>query len=116
MQSLEDHEDPLGVRGSDADSVVLTGEFPVIVLWLRCDPDYGRLVHPPELDRVGDQVLEELSHQCRVADDGGEAGNGHLGVGVGDRGIQTVNGFARGRVQIHRAAGRARLADPGERQ
>src|SRR5215472_18626436 len=63
VQALEDHEYPLGVSRGDADAVVAAGERPDPVTLLSRDPDHRVLVKAPELDRVGDQVLEQLGQQ-----------------------------------------------------
>src|SRR5262252_6044669 len=61
VQPLEDHEYPLGVGRGDADPVVAASERPdAVITLLSRDPDHRVLVKAPELDRIGDQVLEQL--------------------------------------------------------
>src|SRR4051795_12497268 len=59
MQALEQHEDALEVLRLDADAVVGDADAPVAALvdGRDVDPRYARAA---ELERVADQVLEQL--------------------------------------------------------
>src|ERR1044072_8843307 len=67
VQALEHAEDHLGVLGVDADSVVVDREAPLRVLALRAHAHLGHGADGHELDRVGDQVLQELGELPRLA-------------------------------------------------
>src|SRR6266702_4247241 len=66
VQPLEDHEDPPGVPGLDADPVVAEREQPELAVPAGRDGDPGRLVGA-ELQRVADQVLEHGGEQRRLS-------------------------------------------------
>ena len=69
MQALEDDEDPLGVLGLDPDPVVRAGELPearVVIGAPRLEAD-DRQVVGAELQRVGDEVVEDGDEQRAVA-------------------------------------------------
>src|SRR5215467_12579381 len=88
MQPLEYHEDALEVLPLDADAVVGDREAPLALLLLHADVDAQRLVRLPELDRVADQVLEELSELRVVRADLGQ-------IVVGDLGVARLDGRAQ---------------------
>src|SRR5206468_7185881 len=65
VQALEDDEDPRGVLGIEADAVVADGEDPLVAFAPGRDMDEGRGL-AAELDRVADQILEDLPESNRV--------------------------------------------------
>src|SRR5262249_2952456 len=67
VQALEDHEDPVGVRGPDPDPIVAEREQPVGAVAPRRYRNPGRLIRA-ELQRVADQVLEYGGEQRRLAE------------------------------------------------
>jgi len=67
VQAPEHLQDARGVRGRHPDAVVRHAHQPAVVLPLRTDPHLGRHTGPRELERVADQVLEELAELRRVA-------------------------------------------------
>src|SRR5262249_20631605 len=72
MQPLEHHEDTLEVLLLDADTVVGDRKTPFAFQVLEADVDAHRLVLLPELDRVADQILEELRELRVVGTDLGK--------------------------------------------
>ncbi len=75
VQPLEDLEDPLPVLGRDADAIVAHREDPLLTGPLGRDVDARRAV--AELQRVADQVLEELDELDRVGEHRGQVIMGH---------------------------------------
>src|SRR3954453_13534431 len=71
VQPLEDHEDPPRVARVEPDPVIADREHPLLALASGGEVDVGRAL-APELDRVADQVLEELADLGAVAPHGGE--------------------------------------------
>ena len=65
VQALEQHEDALEVLGRDADAVVAHREAPAGVARLGLDVHLRRL-GAAELDRVAEQVLEQLGELRRI--------------------------------------------------
>jgi len=59
VQALEDQEDPLVVLQLDPYAVVADRETPEPILALSGDADLRRPLGP-ELDRVGEQVLQDV--------------------------------------------------------
>src|SRR5579863_4771002 len=116
MQPLEDHEYPVAVGRLDPDPVVLAGELPLTILLPGRDPDHRRRVHPPELDRVADQVREQLDEQPALARYGGQPVDRDRRVAVLDGGFQLRYGAAGRLIQVDLAEVRAWLPDPRERQ
>src|SRR5881394_390729 len=87
MEPLEELEDPLAVLGIDTDPVVADREDPLRLRAPRRD------VHPggggaAELDRVRDQVLEELDHLQALGRDPGQGVVGHHGLALLYRQLQ----------------------------
>ena len=74
MQALEDHEDPLGILGLDADPVVRASELPALAVSPGIDPDDGRIV-AVELHRVGDEVLKDRGEQRGIPADHRQVAN-----------------------------------------
>ena len=72
MQALEDDEDAIGVLGVDPDPVVGHRELEHVAVAPRRDLHARRLV-AAELDRVGDQVLQDEPEQRPLAVDLGQA-------------------------------------------
>src|SRR5439155_19686721 len=71
VQTLEDHEDALGVLGLDANAVVLYGEAPGRTVSLGADAHHGR-PFPAKLYGIANEVLEELAQLHRVSHDDGK--------------------------------------------
>ena len=61
MQALKDQEDPVEIFWVDADAVVLDRDHPFTVAPLGPDADQGRRL-PAVLERVADQILQQLAH------------------------------------------------------
>lgn len=76
MQSPKSHEDLISGFGSDPDAVVLNGKDMFSFLTDGRNVDMRCLVSA-ELDRVADEVLEELADLGRVRSDFGERIVGH---------------------------------------
>src|SRR5207249_12086519 len=70
LQALEEVEDPIEVLAIDADAVVRDGKHPVGSGPSRSDLDPGP-ASGAELERVADEILEELDHQVVVRHDRG---------------------------------------------
>src|ERR1044071_2564595 len=84
VQPLEDHEDALEVLRLDADAVVGDGDLPRIALVLGADVD-ARYAGAAELERVADQVLEQLRELHVVHALGGQRIPGDGGPGLLER-------------------------------
>src|SRR5690348_13231646 len=72
VQAAEHLAGSLGVALLDADAVVAHHDVPVAGLVDALDVHLGRRVVPGELDRVGDQVLQQLTDLRGVAVHGAE--------------------------------------------
>lgn len=109
FQALEEGEDLFVEAGRDAGAVVGDGEFPGIAEATGGDLEVAfGFVH--ELDRVVDQVEEELVELMGQAGDGGEGiGDADLEVGGG---IDEALEFADEPVEIDLGFGFAAMADP----
>ena len=66
VKTLKDDEDAVEVLGLDADAVVLHRDRPAAFVLLRIDAHDQRL-RAAELQRVADQVLEQLHHRGAIA-------------------------------------------------
>src|SRR5947209_20159992 len=66
MKSLEHAEDSLAVARLEADPVVSHGDLDRVSPSFRVDAHLWGDVRTPELQGVGDQVLQELAHLQRV--------------------------------------------------
>src|SRR3954447_20068673 len=62
MQALKDTEYPLVILRRDTDAVVLHRELPFHPRPLHADMNSRSLIVAPVLDRVSDQVLEQMLH------------------------------------------------------
>ena len=71
MQALKDRKDAIELIARHPDPVVADGEFPSIRERLGPHVNLGRGV-ALELQRVADQVLEDLDQVRRAGPDGGE--------------------------------------------
>src|SRR3569833_517623 len=81
MQALEDEEDALTVLGVHPDAVVGAGELPAGAVAAGADVHARRLV-AVELDRVADEVLQQLGVQRLVARQARQLVGGHLRAAV----------------------------------
>src|SRR5438132_848988 len=79
MQALEQHEDALEVLRLDADAVVGDADVPLAGLLHRADMDV-RPRRAAELERIADQVLEDLREPHHVAVHGGQRVQGDRGT------------------------------------
>src|SRR5437764_14176871 len=84
VQTREHAEDALGLRRVDADPVVPNAEAPAVGHLGRPDADARRLV-AGELDRVRDQVLEQLAQSARVPGDRRQRSDLDVSTRIGDR-------------------------------
>jgi hypothetical protein len=85
VKPLKDDEDALGVLRGNADAVVSYGERPPIAASAGREVNAGWFI-APELDRVSDQVLEQLSEL-------GAVGHHHRERVVGEKGSILFNGY-----------------------
>src|SRR5439155_2048523 len=102
VQALEHLEDALAVARVDADAVVGDLEVPVLALAARADLD-ARGGLAAELQRVGDEVLEQLGELHPVAVDGGQIGGEHLPARLGDLLAQALEHLAQQLADVDRA-------------
>ena len=65
VQTPERHKNSVGVFGIESLPVVMHGQQPRITLPLRCKVNERKNVRPAELDRIADQVLQQLHHNDR---------------------------------------------------
>src|SRR4051812_23540155 len=73
MQPRKCSEDLRLIGGVDTDAVVLDAEAPACSLWTCTDTHHWRRARTSILDRVGNQVEQQLIHTVRV---GAQAGQG----------------------------------------
>lgn len=66
VESLENNENALGVLWGDADPIVLYGEGPTVAISVGRDMNAGSFV-PSELDRISNEVLEQLTQLRAVS-------------------------------------------------
>src|SRR6185295_4331385 len=89
VEALKDPEDALEVLRLDPDAVVLHREAPRLAFPHGGDVDL-RGLGPAELDRIGDQVLEELKELRGIDGQRRERVVSHLGAALPDRDGQVV--------------------------
>ena len=111
MQALEQHEDALEVFAGDADAVVVHCESPLMTGRLDAQVHHRRLV-AAELDRVGQQVLEQLQQLHRVALDGGQIVDRDARAALFDRHAQILERVLHDRVAIGRRERLGLRAEP----
>ena len=101
VQAVERAEDDLGLVRIQADAVVADGDHRHVAVTAgeHLDPRVGVA---RELDRVGEQVLQQLDEPGRVAHHGRQRLHPHVGVGVGDRARQALERLANERVELDR--------------
>src|SRR5947208_15730283 len=102
VQALEHHEDALEVLRLDADAVVAHREFPFRALVGGAHVHGGRGIGLAELQRVADQVLEQLRELSFVAMDRRQLVLRHRRAGVLDRGAQVGERTLKGRLGLDR--------------
>src|SRR3954447_1194958 len=111
MQALEQHEDALEVLRLDADAVVGDADAPLGIFLLRRDVDARRRL-AAELERIADQVLEEL-HELHLVDiDARQRIPADRGPGLLDRRAQIGDGALERRLEGHGLELLALGADP----
>src|SRR4051812_3309979 len=99
VQALEHHEDALEVLRLDADAVVADDDVVFIGFFAPGDVDPGH-ARSPELERVADQVLEELRHLQLVGRHAGQRVPGHGGARLLDRRAQVGERATQRRLQL----------------
>jgi hypothetical protein len=72
VQPLEDFEYAIIVAGINTYSVVMYAEDPFVLPWFARNVDYGGDARFPELDRVRNQVLNQLQELRLIAKDNGQ--------------------------------------------
>src|SRR3954451_11311288 len=70
VQAVEGLEDAFGLRGVHSDPIVRYGEDRGVALYLGADTDDGNVLG--ELERVADQVQEDLAELAGVTEDHGQ--------------------------------------------
>src|SRR5262249_52747798 len=113
VQALEDDEDPLRVPHLEADAVVSYRDDPLLAFAVRLDPDVRRIL-PAELDRVRDQVLEELADLVWVDLHAREIAGFDPGAALLDRDLHAVEDIPQDRREVRREERPAVRADAGE--
>src|SRR4051812_29176108 len=88
VQAAEHLEDALGVALLDADAVVAHDDVPLARLADALDPHLGRHARACELDRVGDEVLQQLADLGGVAVHGAQRPAGDRRAALEDRALQ----------------------------
>src|SRR4029453_10404696 len=112
MEALEGREDPFGVHGIDPDAVILHRETPVLARSCGREAYARNYVKRRELQRIGDEVLEDLSELGRIGGDCRERAHCDVGVLVVDDGFERRKSVGDQFVRIdgdHREFGCAHL-------
>src|SRR5262249_28923057 len=92
MEPLEDEEDALQVLFLDADAGVAHLEVPLLAFLHGLDMHLDGTIVGPELDRVADQVLEQLQKLHPLAGNRRQLVPRDLRLALGDRGLQVGDG------------------------
>ena len=111
MQALKDRKDAIELIAWNPDPVVADGEFPSIREHLCPHVNFGRGV-ALELQRVADQVLEDLDQVRRAGPDGGERIMSHLRVTFPYRGGEILHGLLKHEFTVGLFKGLAFRPDP----
>src|SRR5947207_11340852 len=104
VEPAEHLENALGVALLDADAVVAYDDVPLTRLVDALDANLRRDVVARELDRVGDQVLQQLADLGRVALHGAERAMGDRRPALEDRAFVRAQHAFEDRVGIDRHA------------
>src|SRR3954469_2622249 len=102
VQPLEELEDPIHVLLIESDSVVGDREVHETVGRRRFEPHHRRLLRFAKLERVADQVLQELSHLQRVGLDGRQHPDLDPATHVRDARLEVADDLPRGLLQVDR--------------
>ena len=101
VQALEDQEDAILVLRVDADAVVAHGEQPMVSLPAGVHVDLRRRF-AAELQRVADEVLEQLGQLRRVGPDGRQFAVRDFGSCLLDARVEVVQGLPQRRTRVGR--------------
>ena len=113
VQPLEGQEDPFLVLGGDADAVVLDDHPDALPPPLRADADPRLDARGRELQRVRQQIRQDLVEERAVGEDRGEGrGDVERGPPLPDLQVQAVARLPDGRLEVHRAQVQPDVAQP----
>ena len=105
VQALEDDEDAFGVFRGNPNAVVAHDEMPAPVFFAGADVNDGR-PFAAELDRIADEVLEQLRELDLIGQEGGQGIVRDLGVRLRDGDLEIEEGAAQHAIHVRGAKGR----------